>query len=233
MADVEKQQHHNHHLDGASLGAGPGRQAIYQVNPTFRTLGNPAPLGLMSFASTTLILSLVNVNARGVTHPEIVVGMALFVGGLCQLLAGMWEFACGNTFGATAFSSYGGFWLSYATIFIPGSNILAAYTNDVELGHAIGFYLAAWFIFTFFMLVAALRSNVALIALFFMLTLTFLLLMIGQFITKVAIVHAGGYCGIITAFIAYYAGISHMLTPDAAFFSLPLAHIPKGQKAQA
>lgn len=51
-----------------------------------------------------------------------------------------------------AFSSYGGFWLSYATIFIPGSNILAAYTNDVELGHAIGFYLAAWFIFTFFML---------------------------------------------------------------------------------
>lgn len=55
----------------------------------------------MSFASTTLILSLVNVNARGVAHPEIVVGMALFVGGLCQLLAGMWEFACGNTFGAT------------------------------------------------------------------------------------------------------------------------------------
>ena len=70
--------------------------------------------GLISFASTTLLLSFVNVKTRGVTEPNIAVGMALAVGGLCQFLAGMWEFAAGNTFGATAFSSYGGFWFSFA-----------------------------------------------------------------------------------------------------------------------
>lgn len=164
--------------------------------------------GLYSFASTTLVLSLVNVQAKGVTHANVVVGMAIFVGGLVQLLAGMWEFAVGNTFGATgerflpsfrschvvpppsvrfprlsrcgshtsnptpaisplptpthshhshvlstAFSSYGGFWMSYAIILWPSSGVLAAYKdNERELRNALAIYLTAWFIFTFLML---------------------------------------------------------------------------------
>ncbi len=76
--------------------------------------------------------------------------MALGVGGLAQLLAGMWEFAAGNTFGATAFSSYGGFWLSFAAILIPGSGVLDALKTDTD--NLLGFWLTTWFIFTFIML---------------------------------------------------------------------------------
>jgi succinate-acetate transporter protein len=135
----------------------------------------PFTRGLFSFASTTLILSLYNVNARHINTPNVVVGMAVGVGGLVQLLAGQWEFVCGNTFGATvrrallsslyprcltwlsqAFSSYGGFWLSFALIYLPGSGILAAYGPDTaaadQLADALGIYLITWFIVTFLFL---------------------------------------------------------------------------------
>jgi succinate-acetate transporter protein len=106
----------------------------------------------MGFASTTLVLSLFNLNAAHIHAPNVVVGLALFFGGLAQLLAGMWEFAVGNTFGATAFSAYGGFWLSYAAILIPASGITDAYKgDDAELGNALGIYLWSWFIFTLLM----------------------------------------------------------------------------------
>jgi succinate-acetate transporter protein len=107
----------------------------------------------MGFAGTTLVLSLFNVNAAGVAAPNVVVGMAIFFGGLAQLLAGMWEFACGNTFGATAFTGYGAFWLSYSAILIPGTGIISSYAgNEAELGNALGIYLFSWFIFTFLLL---------------------------------------------------------------------------------
>ncbi|EJD04596.1 uncharacterized protein FOMMEDRAFT_19827 [Fomitiporia mediterranea MF3/22] len=213
-----------------TLGATGAQQQLFQGGLPLRKLANPAPLGLLSFASTTLILSLINVQTRGVTTPNVVVGMALFVGGLCQLLAGMWEFAAGNTLGATAFSSYGGFWLSFATIYIPSSGIIAEYTDPVELEHAVGFYLAVWFIFTFLMLVASLRSNFGLISLFFFLTLTFMFLTIGKYVTNDKINMAGGGFGIITAFIAYYCGVANMYSRESSFFSLPLGPIPGPNK---
>jgi succinate-acetate transporter protein len=130
--------------------------------------------GLFSFASTTFILSLYNIGTRGVATPNVVVGMAVFCGGLAQLLAGMWEFPRGNTFGATgaygslfpgylgnslrqlshllAFTSYGAFWMSFATILIPGSGVAAAYTNTNEFHNALGIYLMTWFIVTFLLL---------------------------------------------------------------------------------
>ena len=81
-----------------TVHANPMPQRAY---PPRRQLGNPGPLGLYAFAATTLILSLFNVGANNITVPNAVIGMAIFYGGLVQLLAGMWEFACGNTFGAT------------------------------------------------------------------------------------------------------------------------------------
>lgn len=81
----------------------------------FSRLANPSPLGLMGFGATTFVLSMYNVQARGITEPNVVLGMALGYGGLVQLIAGIQEFVCGNTFAATAFSSYGGFWLSFAS----------------------------------------------------------------------------------------------------------------------
>jgi len=146
----------------------------------------------------------------------------------------MWEFACGNTFGATAFSSYGAFWISYGIIFLPGSGILAAYDPTAnpavrpgDAHNAVAFFLMAWFIFTFCMLLASLRLNVALVALFFFLDLTFLLLMVGTFVQKVNVTKAGGGVGILTAAIAYYAAASGMMTPQASYFTLPTIELPK------
>jgi succinate-acetate transporter protein len=186
-------------------------------------LGNPAPLGLFAFASTTLVLSLYNTHARHIDTPNVVVGMALFYGGLAQLLAGMWEFATGNTFGATAFSSYGGFWLSFATLFIPNSGIGAAYATapaGME-SDALGIYLLAWMIVTFLFFVGSLRKSIGLTALFFFLTLTFMVLAIGELTKKANIGKAGGYLGIITALIAYYCGTAELLGRDG-IVELPL-----------
>ncbi|KAI5119029.1 hypothetical protein M0805_001852 [Coniferiporia weirii] len=210
-----------------TLGASALQQQLYQGGiPTLRKLGNPAPLGLLSFASTTLVLSLINVQTDGVTTPNVAVALALFVGGLVQLLAGMWEFAAGNTLGATAFSSYGGFWLSFGSIYVPWFNVAGAYTSTTELDHAVGFYLSVWFIVTFIMVVASLRSNAGLISLFFFLMLTFMFLAIGKFVPNPDITKAGGAFGIITAFIAYYCGCANMLTRESSFFMLPLLPVP-------
>jgi len=218
MADIEK-ANDSHVAHSAPVAAAPH----------FRPLANPAPLGLFSFASTTLVLSLINVQARGVTVPNIVLGMAFGVGGLAQLLAGMWEFACGNTFGATAFSSYGGFWISFAIIYVPGFNVLGGYSAvPSEISNAVGFYLTSWFIFTFLMFLGSLRSTAGLASLFFFLTLTFMFLAIGSFLPdNVKLTKAGGGLGIVTAAIAYYCAAASIITPDSSFFPLPVGALPK------
>merc|ERR1712166_504610 len=113
----------------------------------------------------------------------------------------MWEFASGNTFASCAFSSYGGFWLSYGFIVSPWAQIESAYTNSTELSHAVGFFLFGWFIFTFIMFIASLRSSIALSGIFFFLTITFMLLGIAEFVPShaVAIKTAGGALGLVTA----------------------------------
>nr|GAT55820.1 Gpr1 family protein [Mycena chlorophos] len=186
-------------------------------------IANPGPLGLLGFASTTFILSFYNVAVDGIMTPNVVVGMALFYGGLAQLLAGMWEYPRGNTFGATAFASYGAFWISFATIFWPGSGILTAYTDPNELNKALGIYLWSWFIVTSIFLIVSLRKSIGFIALLFFLDLTFLFLAAGKFTTNVNVTKAGGGLGIVTAFIAYYIGLSDMLAAErAAVIGLPV-----------
>jgi len=192
----------HHHIDLEKSAAAPCK------------IANPAPLGLFSFASTTFILSLYNVQARGITTPNVVVGMAVFCGGLAQLLAGMWEFPKGNAFGATAFTSYGAFWMSYATILIPGSGVLSAYTDPAQLTSALGIYLIAWFIVTFLFLIASLRKSVGLVVLFAFLTTTFLLLAVGTFTGIASVGKSGGAVGILTAFVAYYVGLADLLAAD-------------------
>ncbi|KAJ6533937.1 GPR1/FUN34/yaaH family-domain-containing protein [Mycena vulgaris] len=186
-------------------------------------IGNPGPMGLFSFASTAFILSMFNVQTRGITHPNVVVGMAIFAGGLTQFIAGMWEFPRGNVFGATAFSSYGAFWMSYATIFIPSSGVIAAYSDPDEFANAVGIYLVAWLMVTVFFLLAVIRKNRAYTALLSALTLTFACLAAAEFTQNVMVQKAGGGFGILTAFIAYYIGVSElMFTEQRAIFNLPL-----------
>jgi len=172
---------------------------------------NPAPLGLAAFALTTFVLSASNAGwfAGGAT---IVIGLAFFYGGLGQLLAGMWEFRAGNTFGAAAFSSYGGFWLAFAWM---------VQNKDVPNETALGFFLLAWGIFTFLWLLGTLRTNLALIGVFLFLTLTFLALAIGALGGGTTWSQIGGYLGLITALIAWYTALAGMLAAGKSAFQLP------------
>ncbi|KAG8741780.1 hypothetical protein FRC10_002447 [Ceratobasidium sp. 414] len=228
-SDAEKAAGAANGYDGPSL-----RHTIStDTQPAFpvyhRKLGNPAPLGLFGFASTTLILSLYNAGARDITVPNAVLGMALGVGGLCQLLAGMWEFAAGNTFGATAFSMYGGFWLSFGAIYWPGSGILDAYQGaaKAQLSSALGIYLITWMIITLLLFFATFRSSLALAGVFFFLVLTFMMLAIGEFLENPHIHKAGGILGCITAMVAFYTGSAGLYSPDASYFVLPVGDLPK------
>ncbi|KAI7904989.1 GPR1/FUN34/yaaH family-domain-containing protein [Cokeromyces recurvatus] len=192
------------------------------------TIANPGPLGLSSFALTTFVLSLHNAGAGVPANgpSNVVVGLALFYGGLVQLLAGMWEFKTGNTFGATAFSSYGGFWLSFAVIFIPGFNILKSYGDDSHtLDQSLGIYLLSWAIFTGLMLIASHRSSVGLVSLFFFLFITFVLLAAAKFNNSLTTQIAGGAFGVITAVIAWYNALSGLLTKDSSYFLLPVGRL--------
>ena len=166
---------------------------------------DPGPLGLAAFALTTFVLSFFNsglVSEKGI---PIVLGLALAYGGLAQLLAGMWEFRTGNTFGATAFTSFGAFWISFWAF----EQFFAKDIKDpASLGNAVGLYLIAWGIFTTYMFVASLRVSVAVAVVFALLAATFILLGIGNAADKENIVHAGGYVGIATAIAAWYASFA-------------------------
>ncbi|KAI5285678.1 hypothetical protein KEM52_002335 [Ascosphaera acerosa] len=211
----------------------PGLAPVAQIEQ--RRFANPAPLGLSAFALTTFVLSLINLQTRGVTAPNIVVAGAYAYGGLVQLLAGMWEMAVGNTFGATALSSYGGFWLSYAILLTPGgfeiaSNTLSA--NGKEgFTNAQGFWLIGWFIFTTILCMLTLRSTLAFFSLFFLLDITFLLLAIGHFIQDngnptTSIIKTAGVFGILTAFVAWYNAFAGIADDSNSFFIAPVARFP-------
>jgi succinate-acetate transporter protein len=167
-------------------------------------IADPAPLGLAAFALTTAVLSVINAGWLPDTVEPVVFGLALAYGGLGQLLAGMWEFAKGNTFGATAFSSYGAFWISFW--WLTGHTDLSAAGSDAASG--VGLYLAAWGLFTLYMSVAASRVSVAVLTVFVLLTVTFGVLAWGEFAGSTGIHRLGGYVGILTALAAWYASFA-------------------------
>jgi succinate-acetate transporter protein len=167
-------------------------------------IADPGPLGLAGFAMTTFVLSVFNSGFLPATLTADVLGLALFYGGIVQLLAGMWEFRKGNTFGALAFSSFGAFWLSfwyYITFVAP--RLPAA-----DVHNATGLYLLGWTIFTAYMTVASLRTTTAVAAVFVALTATFLLLTISEFAQASGIGKVGGYVGLLTALLAWYASFA-------------------------
>jgi len=167
---------------------------------------NPAPLGLSGFGLTTLVLSFLNANIVSSRDTAVVLGMALAFGGLCQLLAGMWEFRTGNTFGAVAFSSYGAFWISFWAL--VNFNVASLGTGA---GSAIGLYLWMWGIFTGMLFLCTFASPRALQLLFLLLTVTFILLGIGNSGGNANIIHAGGYVGIATGAVALYIACADIM----------------------
>jgi succinate-acetate transporter protein len=167
-------------------------------------IADPGPVGLAAFAMTTFVLSVVNAGLIDKSVEPVVLGLALFYGGLVQLLAGMWEFRKGNTFGALAFSSYGAFWLSF---FYYVSYVAGGIPAE-HVGEATGLYLLAWTIFTAYMTVASARTSAAVLWVFIVLTLTFLALTIGAFGGSSGFSVIGGWLGIITAILAWYASFA-------------------------
>jgi uncharacterized protein len=186
----------------------PPRSAV----PPVSGIADPAPLGLAAFAGTTFFLSVVNTNMLGASVQTIVLGLALFYGGIGQFAAGLWEFAKGNTFGALAFCSYGAFWMSfwYLLNHLP----TGAKANDIL--HGVGLYLLVWTIFTAYMTVAATRVSGTVLIVFALLALTFLALTIGWLSESPADfeansnvwIHIGGWLGILTALAAWYTSFA-------------------------
>ncbi|HEX3607492.1 MAG TPA: acetate uptake transporter [Candidatus Dormibacteraeota bacterium] len=188
------------------------------------TIADPAPLGLAGFALTTMVLSAINVGWIGAINEPIVLGLAIAYGGIAQFVAGMWAFRRGNTFAATAFSSYGAFWISFwlivqffapmvaantAKALGPGATTaqIAAATAD-HLNVILGLYLFMWGVFTAYMLVASLAGAKAVQVVFLLLTLTFFALAMGKWDASESWQHVGGFLGVLTAIAAFYTSFA-------------------------
>jgi hypothetical protein len=170
---------------------------------------NPAPLGLCGFGITTVTLSIINANLVGggpASFPA-VLGMALVFGGIAQLLAGMWEFRTGNTFGAVAFTGYGAFWISFFVLV----SFNVAQMPKTEIDSLLGLYLWMWGLFTFILFLCTFASPKALSLLFALLTITYVLLGIGNSGADSGMIHAGGYVGIATGLVALYIACADIM----------------------
>jgi succinate-acetate transporter protein len=174
------------------------------ASTTAWSVADPGPLGLAAFALTTFVLSMYNSGILDARGEAVVFGLALAYGGLAQLLAGMWEFRTGNTFGAVAFTSYGAFWLSFWAF-------VTFFEKDIPkdvIGQSVGVYLVAWGVFTTYMLIASLRTTAAIALVFLLLATTFFLLGIGEWTGTEGITKAGGFVGLATAVAAWYASFA-------------------------
>jgi succinate-acetate transporter protein len=185
---------------------------------------DPAPLGLAGFALTTFLLS--GTNATFI--PDLIwVGFALFYGGLAQFCAGMWEFRNRNVFGATAFSTYGGFWMGIGiyVVLAHTTSFLGSLTAT-DVANSLAWFLLAFAIFNTYMLIGSMRVNMAVFGVFLTLEITEILLVIGNF--RVAhgetpwILHAGGWAGIVTAGVAWYTSAAGVMNGTAGRSVLPV-----------
>jgi len=205
----------------------PGAEPAESTRPPLAAavMADPAPLGLAGFGMTTFMLSVFNAALLPATLASSVLALALFYGGGVQLLAGMWEFHNRNTFGAVAFSSFGAFWLAYWYLVEHVAPTLPA----ADAHKAVGLFLLGWAIFTAYMTIASLRTTVAIALVFVALTVTFVLLCIGAYATgatPTTMTKAGGYAGLVTAFLAAYASFAGVT--NATFKRTILPTIPLG-----
>jgi uncharacterized protein len=201
----------------------PAKETTAPPAPSAMAIADPAPLGLAAFALTTFVLSFFNAGILSHSGEAVVLGVALAYGGIAQVLAGMWEFRNNNTFGATAFTSFGAFWLSLWAF----NQFFAHSVPASQLGDALGLYLVAWGIFTTYMFVASLRTTAAVSLVFVLLAVTFALLGIGNWAGHSGLVKAGGWVGIATAAAAWYAsfaGVTNSTFGRTVLPVLPLRH---------
>ncbi len=211
----------------AEPGQDPTQAAVAQP-----PAADPAPLGLSAFALTTFVFSLVNAGIiqQGPDPSQQIINLflplALFYGGLAQLIAGILEFRTGNTFGLTAFGSFGAFWITLAVLNLMARQGIVA---ETRLAEAQGWFFLAWAIFTAFMLIGTFGLNVGLLVTFALLLLTFVLLTISDLSgghpaggIPLLIGHLAGYAGILTALAAWYVAAADVINDTLGRQVLPL-----------
>jgi hypothetical protein len=180
-------------------------------------IADPAPLGLAAFAATTFLLSAANAGWMSKATGDAWLGYAFGYGGFVQLLAGMWEFRNRNVFGATAFSTYGGFWIGlglWALLVAPKAATAGAADHDIA------WILLVFAIFNTYMLILSTQVNMAVFIVFLTLELTEIILFVGNFSGSTGTVKFGGYVGLVTALAAWYAsaaGVSNGLAGRLRF----------------
>lgn len=169
------------------------------------TTSNPAPLGLCAFGMTTVLLNIHNI---GFTELDsMILAMGVFFGGFAQILAGLMEFKKNNTFGTTAFTAYGVFWLTLVTlILLPKAGVMAAPSKM-----AMGFYLSIWGLFTLMLFIGTFKISKALQFVFGSLTILFFLLALGDFTGNTLFTQIAGIEGVICGLIAIYTGLAQVL----------------------
>lgn len=240
FAPNDQAYYRNGHAEHGGIPPKPHQSTVSQVYAPVSKPGNPGPLGLISFALTTFCLGfyqcgvgLPGANSFGSVGPyQVIFGSALFMGGAAQFVAGIMEFTVGNTFGTTVHISYGAFWLSFALTIYPNSGVATAYGEDERAFSVhIGIYLIAWFLVTALFLLAALRTNIAIILVFTFLSLAFLFLACAEFVrtthpmTGLRLNRAGGAFAIIDALLAFYAGFAGVMTEDTTWVRFPLGEL--------
>ena len=182
------------------------------------TTSNPAPLGLLGFGMTTVLLNIHNAGFYELN--SMIMGMGIFVGGIAQIFAGLQEWKKNNTFGATAFTAYGSFWLSLVCIWLlPKTSFGADYASSQI---SIGFYLLMWGIFTLFMFFGTLKLNRMLQTVFLSLTVLFFLLAISDFTGNTSLRVLAGYEGIFCGLSAFYGCVALILNEVYGRVVLPL-----------
>jgi len=182
-------------------------------------LSNPAPLGLMGFGMTTVLL---NIHNAGIIElSTMILAMGIFYGGIAQVIAGILEFKKGNTFGTTAFTSYGLFWLTlvYLLLYRAGGVV-----NTAPSAHAMGYYLFMWGLFTFMMWIGTFGKNRALQVVFFTLFVLFWLLAIKDFTGNDVIGRIAGWEGIFCGFSAIYLAMAEVINESWGKTVLPIGH---------
>lgn len=175
---------------------------------------NPGPLGLSGFALTTWLLSMINAGFFSIQNEPMVLACAFAFGGMAQFIAGLMEGKEGNSFGFVAFCGYGAFWLSF-------SLFIQYFSNGVE-PFFVGWYLALWGLFTFYLWVATWKKNKTLMLLFGFLFITFIFLSAKDFLAMPIMGVIGGYFGLLTATIAFYLAAAEIINESWGRRVLPI-----------
>jgi len=185
------------------------------------TTANPAPLGLMGFGMTTVLLNIH--NAGFYELGTMILAMGIFYGGLAQIFAGVMEWKKGNTFGTTAFTSYGLFWLSLVALILMPSQGLGEATSE----SAMAWYFFLWGVFTLVLFIGTLRLNRALQFVFISLSVLFFLLTLRDALGSPAIGQLAGWEGVVCGLSAMYAGLAQVLNEVYGRVVLPLGAVGK------